>query len=109
MLSGLDLPAFHEDLKAIRNINAAFEAEFPPGKFQPLEVVNVHGQDCIRISNRFLTPKSDTGSSQHIADSMKLIDPYGILQRAAGPKYVHTEDNVVKYYKKRQFKVGEDM
>lgn len=108
-VTGLGLDNFQDILEGIRNINDTFMAEVPPEKFQGIEPTEVDGMTCIRFANRFLTPKSMAEQTVHTHSSMLIIDPYSHLKRAAGNKYVHTDDNVVKYFKKRQFVDGEKM
>lgn len=96
-------------LEAIRNVNDTFMAEVPPEKFQGIEEYEVDGMTCIKFSNRYLTPKSMTDETEHVKHSMSTVDPHSHLKKAAGSKYVHTEDNVVKYFKKRRFLHGDKM
>lgn len=53
------------------------------------------------MSNRYFTPRNEATVSEIMALGTK-IDPQGFLARAAGPNYVHTEENKVHYYEKRQ-------
>ena len=103
MLTGFDLEAYQDIIKALANINQIFAEEAPDGQFQPIEVVQQEGNNCLRFANRYLTPKSQSANDKHVADSLSVIDPYGYLKKMAGTKFVHAEENVVQYFKKRQF------
>ena len=56
-----------------------------------------NGHSSIELSNRYFTPKKDALTEDYVSISTD-IDPQGLLARAAGSKYVHTEQNAVKYY-----------
>ena len=104
VLTGFDLPAFQNILNAIENINQAFSVEVPEGTYHALEVEEIDGRQCIRFQNRLLTPKFAAGNANnHDMKSLQIVDPYSILRKAAGKKFLHTEENVVQYFRKRQF------
>ena len=56
-----------------------------------------NGHSSIELSNRYCTAKKDALTEDYVALSTD-IDPQGLLARAAGSTYVHTEQNAVKYY-----------
>ena len=99
ILAGLGLQKFDEALAAISNINDMFEGEVPEGQFQPLETAAFEGFTCLRFANRYLT----LGGDNHQTEPYKIVDPFGILRRAVGHKYNHTEENMVQYFRQREF------
>lgn len=101
VLTGYDQIPFQDSLKAITNINATFEVEVPDDQFEPFETLEVDGLTCLKFTNRYLTPKDSAGGHQIL--SLDDVDPRGYLKRAAGPRYVHTEENVVQYFRQRMF------
>ena len=56
-----------------------------------------NGHCSIELSNRYFTATKDALTEDYVPISTD-IDPQGLLARAAGSKYVHTEQNAVKYY-----------
>ncbi|KDR66261.1 hypothetical protein GALMADRAFT_19944, partial [Galerina marginata CBS 339.88] len=55
---------------------------------------------AVEMSNRYFTPRREAGSAtgRLLGED---IDPLGILTKAAGTEYIHTEDNEVYYYERR--------
>ena len=106
MITGFDLQAYANILAALTNINHLFASEVPEGKFQGFDTLEVQGYTCIRLANRYLNRRSPADNSSHDSASLEIIDPHNILKKAAGNKFVHGEDNVVKYYRKRLFPDG---
>ena len=100
MITGFDLDGFKDILSAVDNINSAFESELPDGRFVPFEVTQCEGYECIRLANRYLSKKTHDNHNNN--ESLATIDPHNILKKAAGTKFTHTEENSVKYYRKRQ-------
>jgi len=56
---------------------------------------------AVETSNRYFTPKVDAnaGDAQELTQE---VDPDGQLARAAGSSFVHTGENKVHYYEKRE-------
>ena len=57
------------------------------------------GTSSLNIANRYFTQKRDNPNASSIPFSHE-IDPLGILTAVAGETYIHTEDNVVNFYKR---------
>jgi hypothetical protein len=51
------------------------------------------------MSNRYFTPKKDVPMEKSIPFGSD-IDPKGILNRAAGNSYIHSEQNRVLFYER---------
>ena len=61
-------------------------------------IVDEYNQhSSFELSNRYFTAKKDALVEECMPISPD-IDPQGFLAQAAGSKYVHTEQNAVKYY-----------
>jgi hypothetical protein len=57
------------------------------------------GSSSLNLANRYFTPKRDAPSAKPIPFSHE-VDPQGILTAVGGETYIHTEENVVNYYKR---------
>lgn len=86
-------------MDAVRNITEFFKAETVGGDFVTPKNVVKHNMECLKVSNRFLTPRINAPGAQHDMDSLKIIDPHGHIRDVAEEKYIHSEDNVVQYYR----------
>ena len=99
-ITGLGTECFKKNLDAISNITEFFKAEtIGGGDFAPFKAVVKHSMECLKVSNRFLTPRINAPGAQHDMESLKIIDPYGHLRSMAEDKFIHSEDNVVQYYR----------
>jgi hypothetical protein len=97
-LTGLGAPAFDSNIKGLKDIYSTFARCIAIDKLAPCGVVDQYDKyTSIELSNRYFTPKSDTLVEEHIPITTD-IDPEGLLRVAGGNKYVHTEQNMVKYY-----------
>ena len=105
-LTGLDTEGFQDIIKALSNVNHLFASEVPKGSLGSIESINTEGHMSFRFSNNYLSHKFASSTEAH-HPSVQDIDPYGILRKMAGNRFVHSEENVVEYYKRRRF-VGED-
>ncbi|KAF7968793.1 hypothetical protein HWV62_29312 [Athelia sp. TMB] len=66
---------------------------------------HVNGQLALEIGNRLFIKQNKTGS--HFPAAMdSSVDPYGTLQKAANGEYVHTEDCVVRYFRRDENEDG---
>ncbi len=99
LITGLGAAHFKKCLEAIANITEFFKAETVGGDFVPFKNIVKFNMDCLKVSSRFLTPCINAPEVEHDLDSLKVIDPHGHLCDMAGQKYVHSEDNVVQYYR----------
>ena len=99
VITGLGLHQFKMCTDAIRNITEFFKAETVGGDFVPFKTLTKHNMECLKVSSRFLTPRINAPSVDHDQESLKIIDPHGYLSEVAGEKYVHSEDNIVQYYR----------
>ena len=99
VITGLGLDEFKNAITAVENIHSLFRAEADIGELAPFSRQVVHGYDALKISNRFLTPKHQVEDSEHDPESMKVIDPHSHLRNLASDRYVHSEENVVEYWR----------
>jgi hypothetical protein len=62
----------------------------------------------IDLTNRYFVPKA-SAFPEDIRTLTAEVDPFGILAKAAGSAYVHTEENKVYYFEKTGGSDGETM
>ncbi|KAF8336134.1 hypothetical protein F5887DRAFT_920926 [Amanita rubescens] len=99
-LTGLGTPLFDSSIKAITDIYALFCRSVPREKLQPCSFIDHYGKYTgIEMSNRYFSPRKDFPTSKTIPFNSDT-DPKGILTRAAGTTFIHTDHNVVTYYER---------
>lgn len=99
-LTGLGTVEFESGIKALIDIYSFFSRFLPFDKLQPNTIVDRYAEhSSIESYNRYFTMRKDLPYAKPVPFS-KDIDPKGILTRAAGITYVHTELNVVRYYER---------
>lgn len=102
-LTGLGTPTFGCALEAVQEIYELFDRVFEEGQLELDSCVMVeegtHAPGTLHVSNRYLTPKRDAMGMVGIPLGQG-VDPQGclapILQEG---RFVHGEDNEVRYYK----------
>lgn len=102
-LTGLGNTKFEASIKGLIDVYAMFNRFVPTGKLQANTIINQNGEHAttINCSNRYFSSRKDHPYLKHIPFS-RDIDPKGILTRAVGGVYFHTEDNVVWYYERSE-------
>lgn len=96
-ITGLGSPTFEEAVRSAYGFYERFQRQFADGKFETWETATYKGSYTLDLSNRYLTPKKDAPTAEHIPFS-KVVDPHGILEDMAGKDYIHGEENEVQYY-----------
>ena len=99
LVTGLGLKAFDDAIQALGNIHGLFAADAVCGNLQQFSTVEKHGFDCIKITNRFLTPRLNAPGEEEDRESLAIIDPRGYLKKAAKDRYIPHNENVVQYYR----------
>jgi hypothetical protein len=98
-LTGLGTPYFDEVISGIKDVLTTFSRCVAVDKLAPCNLVDTcDNYTSIDLSNRYFSPKKDVPDELRIPLT-KDIDPKGYLALAAGKNYVHSENNVVRYYK----------
>ena len=107
-ITGLGLKHFEDAIAALTNIRSLFAADAACGDLKQFTMAEKHGFACLRISNRFLTPKVDAAGEDEDRKSLSIIDPHGYLKKVAKDGYIHHAENAVQYYRLRAINAGED-
>ncbi|KAK0207527.1 hypothetical protein IW262DRAFT_1302604 [Armillaria fumosa] len=89
---------FENTIIALRGLQQLGEREFQEGKVEEWTQLTMQGQDTIKFSNQYFTPRSQSIKKDSIPFSMD-VDPNSMLQRLAGMQWIHAEDNKVRYYR----------
>lgn len=97
-ISGCNNQEFEEAFASIRRLDHEFSRHFGQGEYEPWKSIYVGREECILVSNRYLTKRSDAPISDRIA-YQPGVDPYQILENLHPDKFIHTEDNIVFYFK----------
>ena len=63
---------------------------------------------AIEVANRYFTPKA-VARLEDIRPIGADVDPFGILQRAASSSFVHTEENRVLYFQRKDGTSGDSV
>jgi hypothetical protein len=103
-LTALDNTMYDKFVENIAVVHGIFGRAVGPNKLQPCSISSTLDDVLvIDMANRYFTPKKDASSALAV-DFTADIDPHGYLAMAAGNDYVHTQDNSVLYYKRREAK-----
>jgi hypothetical protein len=106
-LTGLGTSDFDESIQGIMDVHTTFARCVPLNKLAPCGIVDdFDGYGTIELSNRYFTLKKDAATQEQVPFSTD-IDPFRFLAIAAGHQYVHTEENVVRYYACEMDKEGQ--
>ncbi|KAK0455523.1 uncharacterized protein EV420DRAFT_1481368 [Desarmillaria tabescens] len=97
-LIGLGSKRFDEAVSAIKEIQVMGECEFRDGELEEWKPVTVKGYEMVELTNRYFRPKTSANEEEEIPIGAD-IDPAGVLRRIAQRKWIHMEDNVVRYYR----------
>ncbi|KAG5649496.1 hypothetical protein H0H81_003471, partial [Sphagnurus paluster] len=106
-IAGLGTDTFRQSITTATEIYGAFNCYFQEGIMNSWsEALNV-ATGALTISNRYLTATEDTSSLEHIPFD-KAVDPKGYLSEIVKRShYIHTDDNVVEYFKRVESPNGE--
>jgi hypothetical protein len=105
-MSGLGTSTFTDAVQSALDIYDLFQRHITGGKLEDWRPGRYRGHLALDMSNRYLTPKKDAPSMEHIQFD-ELVDPRGILEEMAQSGYTHGEDNIVGYYIRHQDEGGE--
>jgi hypothetical protein len=62
----------------------------------------------IEVSNSYFSARKEAPNESHIPFT-KELDPKGVLTKAMGTQFIHSEQNVVKYNQKVEKPTGRTM
>jgi hypothetical protein len=92
------MPLFDSYIESLAQLYALLARQVPPTGLAPNTVINVFDKvPSIDLSNRYFTPTREAPLSDHVPFSHK-VDPRGILGALMGNRFIHTEENEVKYF-----------
>ncbi|KAK0433745.1 uncharacterized protein EV420DRAFT_1283049, partial [Desarmillaria tabescens] len=97
-LVGLGSESFDDAMDAIRSMQVMGEREFRDGELEHWKPMSMKGLDAIELSNRYFRPRNTTNNEEGVPFPND-VDPVGILAKMAQRKWIHTEDNEVRYYR----------
>lgn len=94
---GLNSESFSMCLQNLQALNGLLSRAIPGnilGRWQP----DVSGETSIPASNRYFTQQRDTRGDSEVPFTA-FEDPRGILQSLGEDNFIHSDDNVVSYYR----------
>ncbi|KAJ6489528.1 hypothetical protein C8R47DRAFT_1215341 [Mycena vitilis] len=98
-LTGLSCASFDQAVNELQRVDALFARYFQAGV---QGARRAHDESIVlNASNRFLTALADEPGALHIK-FQDGVDPMGRLGKFIGSEIVHTEDNVVNYFKREK-------
>lgn len=96
-MTGLGTPLFDAAIKGLTDVYTAFGHCVTIDKLAPCGIVDYYlNYTTVQLSNRYFTSKQEALEDQ-VAFSPD-VDPEGLLALAAGNRYIHTDNNIVRYY-----------
>ena len=98
-LTAFGNPVFDKPIENIAAIYAIFKRAVGDNLSESAVYSTYEGFPAIDAANRYFTPKNGA-DSEEIRPLTAEVDPNGYLAKAAGSKYVHTEENKVYYFEK---------
>jgi hypothetical protein len=79
----------------------------PANRLAPNTVIDsFDGVPSLNFSNRYFTPRRNAPATASL-DFSREIDPAHILTSMIGETYIHAEENVVKFYQRKQDQDGD--
>ncbi|KAK0433173.1 hypothetical protein EV421DRAFT_1741773 [Armillaria borealis] len=97
-LVGLGSKSFDNTVSAIKAMQVMGEQEFREGKLEEWKLVAAKGFETVDLLNQYFRPRNSSNEDEGIPIAAD-VDPSGILGRIAQRKWIHTEDNVIRYYR----------
>ena len=99
-LNGMGTPLFNMCVENVSQGYVILARQIARTRLAPHSIVDAYdGTPSLNFSDRYFTPKKDAPTAKSVPIS-KEIDPLGTLTTIAGEAFVHTEENVVHYYKR---------
>lgn len=99
-ITGLGASSFTEAMSALREVSLTAEREFKQGTLERWEPSTFNGFEAMESTNRYFRRVRE-GDGEEALTFVREIDPKGVLQRLVRPDLVHTEENVVRYFRGR--------
>ena len=96
-ITGLGSPTFDDAIMSACEIYNQFHRQFADGKLEAWSTSTYSGYHALDMSNRYLTPRRDAPSMEHIPFA-RAVDPKGTLEAMAKSGYIHGDENIVHYY-----------
>lgn len=100
-ISGLGVPQFEKCVAGILAIGRVLESQVPSGKLRDWKPTDDHGYLCFEFFNRYFS-SSEEANGRLSCPMDSVLDPFQIIANA-NPPGVHTEDNTVLYFERREF------
>ncbi|KAK0473082.1 hypothetical protein IW261DRAFT_1423864 [Armillaria novae-zelandiae] len=97
-VTGLGSASFDNAIATLQEIKLTAEREFKHGMLDKWSPSTCRGFPAFTLSNRYFRAMKEGGQHKAVPFSND-VDPIGILQRLGKTDVVHTEDNVVQYFK----------
>ena len=97
-VTGLGCSTFKDATSTLKEIRLIAEREFKNGMLEKWSPGTYHGFSALTFSNRYFRTVKE-GDHHEEVEFSKDVNPVGILQRLAKNDLVHTEENVVQYFK----------
>jgi hypothetical protein len=106
-LGGMGTPLFEASIENMIQGYGILARNVPSTHLVPHGIIEtIDGTSSLNFVNRYFTPKRDAPSARAVPFTRE-IDPHGILTATGGETYIHTEENVVNYYKRTTDTDGE--
>ncbi|PBK69293.1 hypothetical protein ARMSODRAFT_843333, partial [Armillaria solidipes] len=97
-ITGLGSAMFRNAIESVKEVRSKAERDFWQGQLEDWKPDQFQGEDVLELSNRFFRPRRKSEQEDGVPLT-EDIDPNGVLARLAGTNLIHTEDNVVKYFR----------
>ncbi|PBK92318.1 hypothetical protein ARMGADRAFT_1031192 [Armillaria gallica] len=94
----LSSKSFDDAVSTIKVMQVMGEQEFKEGELKKWKPVAVRGFETVDLSNQYFRPRNSSNEDKGIPIAPD-VDPSGILGRIVMRKWIHTEDNIVCYYR----------
>ncbi|KAK0216370.1 hypothetical protein IW262DRAFT_1464909 [Armillaria fumosa] len=97
-LTGLGSEGFEDTVQAIKMVQQMGEQEFKEGELEDWKPSVMQGCMVVELSNRYFRPRTASNEEESVPFSTD-VDPEGILGRLMQHKLMHTDNNIVSYFK----------
>ncbi|KAK0462185.1 hypothetical protein IW261DRAFT_1628710 [Armillaria novae-zelandiae] len=97
-VTGLGCASFNDVIATLQEMKLTAEREFKHGMLDKWTPSTYRGFPVFTLSNRYFRTVKE-GAQHEAVPFSNDVDPVGILQRLGKTDMVHTEDNVVQYFK----------
>ena len=96
-LTGFDSKQYGDDILSIQKLSILLQRKIAGQHPILWSTVPYNDFQCIEFSNRLFS-KSSLADDDDRCDFAEGVDPYGILAGFVNDRWIHTADNVVKYF-----------